>query len=85
MRRKKKIDQKKKELDVLSNKFIELKSLVYEYKEKKEKEVEELTLHQKKFQKEIEQNKNDYEKILDQAADKIENFLKKANLENSIQ
>ena len=82
---KKKIDQKKKELDVLSNKFIELKSLVYEYKEKKEKEVEELTLHQKKFQKEIEQNKNDYEKILDQAADKIENFLKKANLENSIQ
>jgi len=82
---KKKIDQKKKELEALSNKFRELKSLVYDYKEKKEKEVGQLTLDQDKFKKEIEKNKNDYEEILDQAADKIENFLKKANLENSVQ
>ena len=34
----KKINEKKKELEDLSNKFKELKSLVYEYKEKKEQE-----------------------------------------------
>ena len=42
---KKKIDEKKKELEDLSNKFRELKTLVYEYKEKKELEI-------KKFSKE---------------------------------
>ena len=37
------------------------------------------------FKKEIEKNKEDYEKIIDAAADKIENFVEKANLENPIQ
>ena len=39
MRQKKKVEQKKEELKILSNKFRELKSLIYEYKEKKEKEI----------------------------------------------
>jgi cell division protein ZapA len=82
---KKKIDHKKQELNDLSNKFRELRSLVYEYKEKKEEEIEQLTKEQDSFKKEIEKNKEDYEKIIDNAADKIENFLQKANLENPIQ
>ena len=36
---KKKVDQKKIELSELSNKFKELKSLVYDYKDKKEDEI----------------------------------------------
>ena len=36
---KKKVEQKKNELKDLSNKFKELKSLVYEYKDKKEKKL----------------------------------------------
>ena len=32
-----------------------------------------------------EKNKDDYEKIIDEAADKIENFIQKANLDNQIQ
>ena len=43
---KKKVDQKKDELKILSNKFRELKSLIYEYKEKKEKEISELNQNQ---------------------------------------
>ena len=82
---KKKINQKKQELEDLSNRFKELKSLVYEYKEKKEEEIKNLTLEQKNFKKEIEKNKEDYEKIIENAADKIEDFVKKSNLENSIQ
>ena len=39
---KKKVDQKKDELKDLSNKFKELKSLIYEYKNKKEDEIKEL-------------------------------------------
>ena len=69
----------------LSSKFKELKSLVYEYKENKENEIKQLINQQEEFKKEIEKNKNDYEKIIDEAAKQIETFLEKANQENSIQ
>ena len=82
---KKKIDEKKKELNDLSNKFKELKSLVYEYKDIKEKEIKALTKNQTNFKEEIEKNKEVYEKIIDDAADKIENFIQKTNLNNQIQ
>ena len=82
---KKKIDQKKQELRDLSNKFRELRSLVYEYKDKKEQEIKQLNQEQDNFKKEIEKNKEDYEKIIEEAADKIENFVQKVSLENSIQ
>ena len=82
---KKKIDQKKQELRDLSNKFRELKSLVYEYKDKKEQEIKQLNQEQDNFKKEIEKNKNDYEKIIEEAADEIENFVQKVSTENPIQ
>ena len=81
----KKINEKKQEMKNLSNKFRELKSLVYEYKGKKEKEIERLIKDQDNFKKEIEQNKKDYEKIIESAADEIENFVQKAGSENPIQ
>lgn len=81
----KKIDEKKQELKNLSNKFRELKSLVFDYKEEKEQEIDQLINQQNNFKKEIEKNKEDYEKIIDDAADQIENFVQKINSENSIQ
>ena len=81
----KKIDEKKQELKNLSNKFRELKSLVYEYKEEKEQEINKLINEQNNFKKEIEKNKEDYDKIINDAADQIENFVQKINSENSIQ
>jgi len=82
---KKKIDEKKKELENLSNKFRELKSLIYDYKEKKEDEIKLLTENQEDFKKEIEKNKENYEKIIEETTDQIEDFLKKANPANPIQ
>ena len=82
---KKKVEEKKKEFKDLSNKFKELKSLVYEYKENKENEIKKLTDQQEGFKKEIEKNKYDYEKIIDDATNQIETFLEKANKEDSIQ
>jgi len=82
---KKKVEQKKTELQNLSNKFRELKSLVYDYRDKKEEEMKELQQDHKDFKIEIEKNKEDYEKIIEAAADEIENFVEKANLENPVQ
>tara|TARA_B110001450_G_scaffold134236_1_gene126044 strand:- start:69 stop:515 length:447 start_codon:yes stop_codon:yes gene_type:complete len=82
---KKKIDLQKNELKNLSDKFRELKSLVYEYKDKKEEELTQLSSDHEKFKKEIDKNKEDYEKIIEEAADEIENFVERANLENPVQ
>ena len=82
---KKKVEQKKTELQNLSNKFRELKSLVYDYRDKKEEEMKELQQDHEGFKKEIEKNKEDYEKIIEAATNEIENFVEKANLENPVQ
>ena len=79
---KKKVEQKKEELKILSNKFRELKSLIYEYKEKKEKEISELNQNHFKLKTEITENQKNYEKLIDEAAKEISNFVDKANLEN---
>ena len=82
---KKKIEQKKTELKNISDKFRELKSLVYEYKDKKEEELNQLSQNHEDFKKEIDRKKESYEKIIDEASDEIENFIKKASLENQVQ
>ena len=82
---KKKVEKQKNELKNLSDKFRELKSLVYDYRKTKEAEINSLSQEHENFKKEIEKNKEDYEKIIDEATNQIENFVEKANLENPIQ
>jgi cell division protein ZapA len=79
---KKKVEQKKNELKDLSNKFRELKSLIYDYRDKKEEEIKELNANHLNFKNEIEANHKKYEKLIDDAADEISNFVEKAKLEN---
>ena len=79
---KKKIDQKKNELKDLSNKFKELKSLVYDYRDNKEGEIQELQTNHLNFKNEIEVNQKKYEKLIDEAADEISDFVEKAKSEN---
>tara|TARA_B100001996_G_scaffold824_1_gene767 strand:+ start:1615 stop:2058 length:444 start_codon:yes stop_codon:yes gene_type:complete len=81
---KKKVEEKKKELYNLSNKFKELKSLVFEYRDNKEKEIEILKQNQDSFRNEVEKNKEIYEKIIDDAAEKIETFIQQANSDSQI-
>ena len=78
---KKKVEQKKDELKNLSNKFKELKSLIYEYRDKKEEEINQLNQNHFKLKDEIEKNQKNYEKLIDEAADEISSFVEKANLE----
>jgi len=79
--KKKKVEQKKNELKELSNKFRELKSLVYDYRDKKEEEINQLNDRHNNLKIEIENNQKNYEKIIDQTADEISNFIDKTNLE----
>ena len=82
---KKRIDQKKTELKNLSDKFRELRSLVYDYKDKKEQELNQLSQDHEDFKMQIEKNKKDYEKIIEETTIEIENFVEKANLEKQVQ
>ena len=82
---KKKVEQKKNELKDLSDKFRELKSLVYNYRDKKKEEMQQLSHDYEDFKKKIEKNKEDYEKVIEETANEIEDFVEKANLENQVQ
>tara|TARA_B100000242_G_scaffold19604_1_gene11934 strand:+ start:561 stop:1007 length:447 start_codon:yes stop_codon:yes gene_type:complete len=74
---KKNIDIKKKEIESLKNKFKELKSLIYEYKNNKEQEILSLKKAQEKLNENIEQNNREYNKIIDNTTNQIESFIKK--------
>ena len=78
----KKVEQKKSELKDLTNKFKELKSLIYDYKDKKEQEIKELNENHNHMKNEIETNQKNYEKLIDETADEISSFIEKVNLEN---
>ena len=78
---KKNVEKKKNELKELSNKFRELKSLVYDYRDKKEDEIKDLNERHDNLKLEIENNQKSYEKLIDQTTNEISNFIDKANSE----
>jgi cell division protein ZapA len=82
---KKNVDNKKNEFRDLSNKFRELKSLIYDYRDKKEEEIQELKNSHQKFNDEIENNQKKYEQLIDEATDEISSFVKKARQDNKSQ
>ena len=74
---KKKIDEKKDEIEKLKTKFKELKSLVYSYKDDKDMEIQSLQKEQEKFKNELENLNNGYEKIIEDASNQLEEFMTK--------
>ena len=74
---KKNIEIKKKEIEIIKDKFKELKSLIYEYKNNKEQEILSLKKAQEKLNENIEQNNREYNKIIDNTTNQIESFIKK--------
>ena len=82
---KKKISEKKNELENLKKKFLEIKKLVYEYKDDKEAEIKNLLNNHQDLKSEIDKTKLDYEKVLDEATSEIDKFIEKVNQDNSVQ
>ena len=77
--KKKKIEEKKGDIEKIKSKFNELKSLVYNYKDDKDKEIKLLLEEQDKFKSELENLNNGYEKIIDETSNQIEDFINKNN------
>ena len=80
----KNIDTKKQEIEELKNKFREIKNLIYEYKEKKDIQIDNLNKNQTNLKKNIEESKISYETLLDNTTSQIEDFLEKVKKEKQI-
>ena len=74
---KKKIDMQKKEIKEITEKFKELRSLVYNYKNNKEKEISEFSKNQNDLENEIKASQNNYESLVDRTTLELENFIKR--------
>ena len=78
---KKKIDLQKEEINLITEKFKELRSLVYNYRDLKEIEISELSKNQDNLKNEIENNRNNYESLVDKTTLELENFIKRNDLD----
>ena len=76
---KKKIDSQKDEIRKITEKFKELKSLVYDYRDLKEKDIAKLSKNQDDLKNEIKANQSDYETLVDKTTIELENFIKRNN------
>ena len=79
---KKKIDINRKEIINITEKFKELKSLAYKYKDDKENEAKKLSQNISQLENDISDLKNEYDKIISNTTHQIEEFVKKVNLKN---
>ena len=79
---KKKVDINKKEIKNIIDKFKELKALAYDYKDDKEIEAKKLSENISNLKNEIQNIKEDYDKIISNTTQQIEEFVQKANLKN---
>ena len=77
---KKNVDIKKKELESLREKFKELKDLIYEYKNDKEKQIKILESKYEKLDLEFFQNKKNYDQIIENTTHQIEEILNKVKI-----
>ena len=82
---KKNLSSQKKEINEIKSKFKELKSLIYDYKNHKENQIQDLNKIQLELKNQIEKNKNQYDEILDNTTNHIENFIKNLSKDSSIQ
>ena len=79
---KKNVEKQKVELTNLTEKFKELKSLVYGYKDEKEDEATKLNNDISYLQKELDKINNNYDQLISNTAKEIEEFVERVNLKN---
>ena len=81
----KKIEEQKNQINKITDKFKELRSLVYGYKDDKEKEISNISEDQLKLKNELETHRISYETLVDKATLEIENFIKKHDADTNVQ
>ena len=82
---KQRVAQQKNKLDVIANKFHELKELAIDYKEGKDKQISKLNNELDLFKKTIEESNNLYESMLDKTTESLEKILSNTESNSKIQ
>ena len=81
---KEKVDLQKNKLNEISKKFLEMKSLALQYKEKKDTEINNLTTEIDKLKAMIEESNSLYESVLDKTTKSLENIIINAESKSEI-
>jgi cell division protein ZapA len=82
---KQKVSLQKNKLDDLSKKFIEMKSLAINYKEKKDLEITNLNSEIDKFKMMIDESNTLYESILDKTTNSLQKIIDNAESKSELQ
>ena len=82
---KRKITDQKKKLDLISNKFQEIKSLAIKYKDDKDIEIKKLNQELDSFKKKIEESNSLYESMLDKTTQSLEKIISNTESLSKIQ
>ena len=72
---KQKVDSQKKKLEDVSKKFLEMKSLAIQYKEKKDLEISNLNIEIDKLKIMIEESSSLYESVLDKTTKSLQDII----------
>ena len=82
---KQKVDLQKNRLEEISKKFLEMKSLAIQYKEKKDYEINNLNAEIDKFKTTIEESNSLYESILDKTSKSLQDIINSAESKSELQ
>jgi|TARA_B110000211_G_scaffold116951_1_gene135446 cell division protein ZapA len=82
---KQRINEQKAKLDVISNKFKEIKALAIEYKDEKDIEIKKLNDQLDSFKKTIEESNSLYESMIDKTTQSLEKIISNTESLSKIQ
>jgi cell division protein ZapA len=82
---KQKVDLQKNRLDEISKKFLEMKTLAIQYKEKKDLEINNLNNEIDKFKATIEESNSLYESILDKTTESLQDIINNTESKSDLQ
>jgi cell division protein ZapA len=82
---KQKVDSQKKKLEDVSKKFLEMKSLAIQYKEKKDLEISNLNIEIDKLKIMIEESSSLYESVLDKTTKSLQDFISSTESKSKFQ
>jgi|TARA_B110000971_G_scaffold63338_1_gene64697 cell division protein ZapA len=82
---KQKVDSQKNKLSEISKKFLEMKSLAIQYKENKDKEVNNLNTEIDKLRIKIEESNSLYESILDKTTKSLQDIVNNTESKSELQ
>ena len=82
---KQKVDLQKNKLEKISEKFLEMKSLAIQYKEKKDSEINNLNVEIDKLKVMIEESNSVYESMLDKTTQSLQEIVSNSESKSELQ